>query len=130
VEAFKTEGILAGIKKIGATILDVILLPLQEIVELVAKFTGADWASSAAKSMEAFRKGIGVNVDPEDNSVTEKEAVNPRVSAQDALNQTIERIQKQNIGINIKDQTGRAEVTSDNNLVPVNLTSTMNWGNQ
>lgn len=59
VNAFTNEGILAGIKAIGATIADLILYPLQQILEIIAKITGADWASAAAKSIESFRVQIG-----------------------------------------------------------------------
>lgn len=73
-EAFKTGGILEGIKAIGKTILDAVLMPIQQVLELVAKFTGADWASNAVKKIEGFRAEIGV-----------AESVNPKLAEQESM---------------------------------------------
>jgi TP901 family phage tail tape measure protein len=116
-KAFKEGGILAGLKAIGATLLDAVLMPIQQIVELIAEITGAEWANNAVKNIQDFRKGIGVQVD---------EKVNPKQSEQEGLSQRIEKHESQNVAINIKDQTGRASFESDNDLVPVRLSST--WG--
>lgn len=45
--AFKEGGIMAGIKAIGAVLLDSILMPMEQLLGLIAKATGADWASKA-----------------------------------------------------------------------------------
>jgi TP901 family phage tail tape measure protein len=124
VKAFKTEGIISGLKRIGATLLDVLLMPLNQVLELIAKFTGADWASSAAKGIEEFRKKLEVNVDSEPTDDEPHPEVNPKADEQDAMIQRIEK-QQQNVAIDIRDQTGRANVSSDNNFIPIKLTSTM-----
>ena len=46
----------------GKTILDAILMPLQQLLEIAARVTGFDWASDAAKSIAKFRADMGVNV--------------------------------------------------------------------
>ena len=51
VQAFKTDGIIGGIKRIGIVILDALLMPIQQLLELIAKIPGmgkvaggaADW---------------------------------------------------------------------------------------
>lgn len=90
-------------------------MPIQQLVQLIAEITGADWAASAAKNIEAFRAELGLNVENPSN---------PKVNEQEALAQRIETKESQNVSINIKDKTGRASVESDNNLVPISMNST------
>ena len=115
-QAFTEGGILAGLKAIGVTLLDAVLMPLQQLLKIIAAVTGADWATSAMNSIEQFRKDLGVNV--------ETPAVNPEQAKQDGIRETIST-QRQNVAIDIRDQTGRAQMTNDNPLIPINLTSTM-----
>lgn len=65
VESFKSDGILAGFKRIGMVLLDTIMHPLQRILGWVAELTGWDWAKNATGSVEDFRKKM--------NLVTENE---------------------------------------------------------
>jgi TP901 family phage tail tape measure protein len=117
VSSFQEGGILGGIKAIGKVLFDAILQPVQQIVSLIGKITGAQWAKDASASIEAFRKGMGVNVEP---------VINPKQTQQEATNSTIENIQKQQVGINIKDETGKAEVQSSKGFANVKLSTT--WG--
>lgn len=127
--AFKTDGILAGFKAIGKTILDALLMPLQQVISLIADVTGAEWATKAAASLEAFRKDMGVNVSTDESGNPLKSQVaNPELSKQNSLTSVFEKIQKQNVAIDINDNSGKALVSSDNNLVPVKLSSTKGFG--
>ncbi|HEX8575341.1 MAG TPA: phage tail tape measure protein [Flavobacterium sp.] len=54
--AFKTDGILGGLKRIGMVLLDVLLKPLQQILETVAEFDPTGWAQKGADSLKAFRE--------------------------------------------------------------------------
>jgi len=114
-DAFTNGGILEGIKAIGKVLLDAVLMPIQQIVELISNITGADWAAKAAENIKAFRAELGVNV---------SEPVNPKAVEQDSMAQRIESSTTQNVKIGIKDDTGRATVESDNNIVPIRLSST------
>lgn len=116
-KAFNEGGILSGLKAIGKVLLDALLMPMQQMVGLIAKITGADWAKNAVKEIEQFRRNMGVNVET---------PINPKAKEQEALANRMESVERQNVGITIKDQTGRASVDSDNNLVPIRLTTT--WG--
>ena len=58
VEAFKSEGILAGFRRISTVLLDVIMAPLQKILGWVAELTGWEWAANASGSVEEFRKNM------------------------------------------------------------------------
>lgn len=115
-QAFNEGGILAGLKAIGVTLLDAVLMPLQQLLKIVAQVTGADWANNAMKSIEQFRKDLGVDVNTP--------AVNPEQARQESLRETI-NTQRQNVAIDINDKTGRAQMTNDNPLIPITLTSTM-----
>lgn len=118
VKGFTEGGIIGGLKAIGIVLLDAVLQPIQQIVELIAKVTGADWATSAAKSIEGFRQKIGANVEP---------AVNPKATQQEATNSTIENIQKQQATLTIQNETqNRATLDSKGDFIPMKLSST--WG--
>jgi TP901 family phage tail tape measure protein len=114
-KAFSEGSILDGIKAIGKVLLDAVLMPLQQILEIINSVTGADWAANAAKGIEMFRKDLGVQVDAPEN---------PKADEQESLSQRIEKSTSQNVTIGIKDDTGRATVDSDNDLVPIKLSST------
>lgn len=122
-EAFASGGILAGLKAIGVTLLDSILMPLQQLLGIIAKVTGADWATNAAQGIENFRASLGVDVAGKAPTQT-AQAVNPEAAKQDALTSRMEEVQKQKVSIDINDKTGLASMTSENSFIPINLTST------
>lgn len=72
VEAFKSEGILAGFKRIGLVLLDVIMAPLQKILGWVAELTGWEWAANASGSVEEFRRNMDL-VSDEEKANTQKD---------------------------------------------------------
>jgi TP901 family phage tail tape measure protein len=117
-EAFKSKGIVAGIMAIGTTLLDVVLMPLQQILEIISKVTGFDWASDAAKGVEQFRRDLGVTMEGDT-----KQAINPEAERQKNYVELIDKKQ-QNIAMTINDKTGRATMESDNNIFMPKLTST------
>lgn len=117
VTAFKQGSILDGIIAIGTTLLDIVLLPLQQILEIVSKITGMDWASEAAKGIEQFRRDMGVSIDGESR------VINPEEERQKNYVEMIDKKQ-QNINMTINDKTGRATMDSDNNIFFPKLTTT------
>lgn len=127
VSAFKTDGIIGGLKAIGKTILDVVLLPLQQLLALIAKIPGMDWAKGAAESVQGFRENLGVNTGSTASEENKIKAINPQLQKQESM-QRIMETQKQNVAIDIRDKTGRAEVSSDNNIAEVKLSSTYSYG--
>ena len=72
VEAFQSEGILAGFKRIGLVLIDVIMAPLQKILGWVAELTGWEWAANASGSVEEFRKNMDL-VSEEEKAKTQKD---------------------------------------------------------
>lgn len=109
VETFKSEGIIAGIKAIGVTILDAVLMPIQQVMELIAKFTGAEWASAAVQKIEAFRTGLGVS--------TDTNAINPKAAEQDALANRIESTKTYQSLLMIEDKSGKANLENENPFI-------------
>ena len=128
-KAFTTGGILAGLKAIGKVLIDALLMPIQQIVKLIANVTGADWATSAVEGIEKMRASLGLNVttDENGNPLPERERVNPRIDEQRSMQETINQ-QKQNVSMTINDKTGRAEVESDNDFMPIKLSTTTGFG--
>lgn len=117
-EAFKTGGILAGLKAIGKTILDAVLMPIQQVLQLIARFTGADWASNAVQKIESFRAEMGVNT-----------AVNPKASEQESM-RTIIKENNNNATVNwtVNDPNRWLKPEATSNGIPVKTGSTLgNW---
>lgn len=128
VAAFKEGGILEGLKAIGSTLLDVVLFPLQQILETIAKITGSDMAANAAKSIEAFRKDIGVTMAPSETEGATP-AVNSEKNKQDALVQKMESTQNAKVDLNINDPNNRVQAnTSNPKIINIRSTSTTGFG--
>lgn len=112
-KAFSDGGVLEGFKAIGAVILDAILYPIQQVMELIAKFTGLDFASTAAKSLQNFRAELGVDVGANEQA---KPVVNTAATKQESFNETI-RTNNNNSTLTIKDLTGRGQLQGENNNI-------------
>ena len=54
--AFQTDGILGGLKRIGLVLLDAVLKPLQQIIELAARIDPTGLSQKAADKLKAFRE--------------------------------------------------------------------------
>ena len=64
-KTFSEGSILDGLKKIGAIMIDSMLMPLQQLLELASKLPGVgDLAGKGAAKIEALRKRMGINTDP------------------------------------------------------------------
>lgn len=58
-KAFQTDGILGGLKRIGVVLLDALLMPMQQLLELVSKIPGMGTiANFGAKKIEDLRKSL------------------------------------------------------------------------
>ncbi|EHQ43465.1 tape measure protein [Myroides odoratus] len=55
-EAFKSDGILGGFKRIGQVLLDTLLHPIQRVLGWIGELTDWDWAKNAGKEVEELRK--------------------------------------------------------------------------
>lgn len=65
VNAFESDGIMAGLKRIGVMLLDVVLYPVQQLLELLSNIPGlGDLAGKGADFIKGMREGLGA-IDPE-----------------------------------------------------------------
>lgn len=70
VNAFQSEGILGGLKRIGIVLLDVLLKPLQQVLEMVEKVTGYKLAGGFdSKSIKAMRASLDLITPGESKAV-------------------------------------------------------------
>lgn len=124
VDSFKNGGIIEGLKAIGATLIDALLMPLSQILEIISKITGADWASSALKDVETFRKQLGANVTTEEDGSTRNAPIlTTETERHEAITKMLS-VERQKASLEITDNTGNAKLQSDNNIVPITLKST------
>lgn len=77
-KAFKEGGILAGIKRIGIVLLDMILYPVQQLLGLLAKIPGlSKLASGGQEKIANLRKNLGL-VDPQSESKKKVNQTTPK----------------------------------------------------
>lgn len=74
-EAFQKDGIVGGIKRIGLVILDALLMPVQQLLELLAKIPGLGGiAGSGAKWIKDMRESLKLTEgDPKKEATKDKE---------------------------------------------------------
>ncbi len=82
VDSFKKGGLWSGIKAIGAVLLDAVLLPLQQVAEILYNLTGANWAADAVKQIDALREAMGVDTNS-GVTINKIKAINPKVTDQE-----------------------------------------------
>lgn len=139
-KGFTTGGIIGGLKALGAVLLDVVLLPMKQILTLMSNLPGAVGraAGSAADSIEDLRNKLGTGIAAK-NWRDDAVAVNPNIlssfgttpaintKAQDAktMYQNITQTNKQSAEITIKDESGKANVSKNTGGIPIKLTPTL-----
>ena len=113
-ESFKTGGIVAGLKMIGATVIDAILMPLQQLLELLSRIPGSigEFAGAGAAKILEIRENIGVNTTTDESGVP---LVDTNLTRETLATERTERLERQQVDINIKDPGNNAEVESGNN---------------
>lgn len=116
VKAFKTGGILGGLKAIGRVLLDALLMPVQQLLELLSKVPGmAKLAGGAAISINEMRQGLGVEgVEPLDS---------PTVKQQKITNESITTT-RNNVDINVNDPGNKVTVKGGGGKTPIKVTKT------
>ena len=74
VAAFNNGGIIGGIKRIGIVLLDCILKPVQQLLEMIAKIPGVgDIAKGLASKVENLRRSLDL-ITPEEDEARKKKA--------------------------------------------------------
>lgn len=126
-EAFSKGGIIAGIKAIGKTIIDALLMPMQKVAEALAGITGFQVYKNVAKNIELTRKALGVNLTTDENGeALNKPVANPEASKQEAMVQRMESTNNARVDLNIKDPGKYVQsIESQNPVVSILTSSTM-----
>lgn len=126
-QAFKDGGIVGGLKAIGKVILDAVLMPVQQLLELLSNVPGiGDLAKDGAKKIEALRMSLGVDTgEAKDEAENSSAQVLPSISQ--ASSESVRKsISESNLRINIKDKGNNVEsVESDGNPIPINIGNTV-----
>lgn len=122
--AFKTDGILGGLKAIGLVLLDAVLMPVQQLLELLAKIPGMeDLAGSGAKKILELRQSLGVNTGPTDKPVLDS----PETAQSRATQETIST-QRNTLGIDINDPGGNVRGTKSRGPISIPVKTTPTQG--
>lgn len=120
-EAFKTEGILGGLKAVGRVLLDAILMPVQQLLEILSKIPGlGDLAGAGAKKIEEIRQSLGVETGDK-----KEKLISPEAKQNQLTNENIQT-QRNTIDMNInapKGTVGNVKGSGPLNI-PVKLTPT------
>ena len=114
--AFETDGIIGGFKRLGLVLLDVILYPLQQILELISKIPGVGkFADSGLESLKKIRTNMNLTENSEVQVVTPKQE---SMSKQNTMNGSLD--------INLRDKGGFMQSFENNvnGFIPVNVSST------
>lgn len=102
--AFESDGIEGGLKRIGAVILDSLLMPMQQFLQLISKIPGVGkFVAPALKFIEGIRANLDLNKD-DPKSPDEK----PIVPSPEERNGKIiqESFTKGKIDVNLNDPSG------------------------
>lgn len=121
VDAFKTEGVLGGLKRIGAVILDSLLMPMQQFLQMVSKIPGV--GKLVAPAM-AIVDGLRAKLDLEGDSGSQREIL---PTPQDRQNYVLqENRTKGSLDINLNDPFGFVKSTEQKEMsgIPIALTTT------
>jgi TP901 family phage tail tape measure protein len=104
--AFKEDGIIGGLKRIGIVLLDTVLYPMQQLLEMMSNIPLiGDLAGEGAAKIAEIRSKLDL--------------VNPEADKQEANVERSETIEKQQMEILIRDQSNNgAEVSSPTGFMP------------
>lgn len=123
-EAFASEGILGGLKAIGKVILDSLLMPVEQLLSLIAKIPGmGDLAGGWADSIHEFRASLGVDTG---DAVKEEGEVLPSTNqaGTETLTKTINE-KNTNVTLDINDKGSNVSNVENDGIIPVFVSSTM-----
>jgi TP901 family phage tail tape measure protein len=92
VSAFKTDGILAGLKRIGLVFLDSLLMPMQQLLELASKLPGVgNLAGKAAASIENLRNRLSLIPDAQEGFNQLSRSIELCIDPATALNKELDK---------------------------------------
>ncbi len=130
-EAFASGNILQGFRLIGATILDSILMPLEQIFSLMTNLPGVGkFAQSAVAKIGELRAGLGVNTTTDENGNQTTQAksaplLNTQVEKEANMKRMFETSSRSQVDLNVRAPKDTVEPVSSSPDVKVKVSSTM-----
>ena len=124
VEAFNNGGIIGGIKRIGIVLLDCILKPVQQLLEMIAKIPGiGDIAQGLASKVENLRRSLDLITPEEDEA--RKKAAEGSTETQDSLTGAVNSLTTKGTGTLANAATPKTESVASggtrNTQITINL---------
>lgn len=136
-DAFTNDGVLGGFKAIAVVILDSILMPLQQVFQIMEKIPGLDFGIST--EIEKYRNSLGLNVTNLPPQAANAPALNNggfgslgatpidnKTASQKSLEEKI-TTNNNNLNLNINDPENRTSVDSSSNIPGINISSTLGF---
>ena len=114
-DAFTNGGFIDGLFAIGKVILDVLLAPIQQLLELLSHIPGLDIAGDFAKDIEGFRSDLGLQTDM--NANFNENTPSPLINNQQESAFSLQKImgtQTNNVNLNVNDPNNRTTVDTRN----------------
>ena len=85
IEAFKTDGIIGGLKRIRLVLFDALIKPLQQILEMINEYDPTDISTKMLNSVKDFRKNNGLITNEELKVKTEDKKPKTGVAPEGAV---------------------------------------------
>jgi hypothetical protein len=116
----------AWMRKIGASILDFILAPIQGLLMLLSKLPGrvGKLASSGLGKVEDLRSKLNMEITGGAQQGNEVKPINPEMNRNEMLKETIQT-NNANVNLNINDPQNRVNAESSSPFVKIFTSSTL-----
>lgn len=128
-KAFQVNGIIGGLKAIGITILDALLMPVQQLLELIGKlpdWLGGGLAVDAASSIQSLREGLQMGLE---EAAGERGVVNINNERQRNLVETVNTNQRQRMDVNFNNAPAGTTVDNSGDVFAVpRIAPSFNFG--
>ena len=123
VNAFKTGGIMGALKAIGKVLLDALLMPVQQLLNLLSKVPGmANLASKGVDKIQQMRDALGVNTGDSKPLLSSSEVKQGQVTNEN-INTTNNKLD-----INVNDPGGNVKSTKSKGPIPIPVRTTKTNG--
>ena len=123
VNAFKTGGIMGALKAIGKVLLDALLMPVQQLLNLLSKVPGmANLASKGVDKIQQMRDALGVNTGDSKPVLSSSEVKQGQVTNEN-INTTNNKLD-----INVNDPGGNVKSTKSKGPIPIPVRTTKTNG--
>lgn len=107
--AFTDGSFISGIKAIGIALYDAILFPMMQLLQIIAKVSGFEWAKTAAAAIQEHRENIGaserLDLQGERSVIERRDSTNNNVRL-DVFAPQGSRVTGSDPNINIRPQVG------------------------